>query len=88
MYQEKCKLVSELDGLELSVLVTGPEDLTSVRGVVQLVHGMAEYKERYLPLMEYLADRGIACVIHDHRGHGAGGRGLRQRGPDPQECGL
>lgn len=70
MYQEKCKLVSELDGLELSVLVTGPEDLTSVRGVVQLVHGMAEYKERYLPLMEYLADRGIACVIHDHRGHG------------------
>ena len=70
MYQQKCKLISKVDGLELSVLVTRPEEEEKVRGVMQLVHGMAEYKERYLPLMEYLADRGIACVIHDHRGHG------------------
>ena len=38
--------------------------------VVQLVHGMCEHKERYYPLMEFLASRGFACVIHDHRGHG------------------
>lgn len=80
MYQEKSKLASKLDGLELSVLVTAPEDLTSMRGVVQLVHGMAEYKERYLPLMEYLADRGIACVIHDHRGHGESMRESEDKG--------
>ena len=70
MKQQKGKLTSKVDGLELSVLVTRPEEGQDVRGVMQLVHGMAEYKERYLPLMEYLAQRGIACVIHDHRGHG------------------
>ena len=70
MYQQKYKLISKVDGLELSVLVIRPEEGENVRGVMQLVHGMAEYKERYLPLMEYLAQRGVACVIHDHRGHG------------------
>lgn len=80
MYQESCRLTSNVDGLELSVLVTRPEDAQNVRGVVQLVHGMAEYKERYLPLMEYLADRGIACVIHDHRGHGESMRAEGDKG--------
>lgn len=71
MYRrETLILPSKLDGLELSVLVSLPEEGVDIRGVVQLVHGMAEYKERYLPLMEYLAGKGIACVIHDHRGHG------------------
>ena len=71
MYQcETHKLVSKVDGLSLSVLVTRPEEGTEPKAVVQLVHGMAEYKERYLPLMEYLAGQGFACVIHDHRGHG------------------
>ena len=63
-------LVSRLDGLTLSLLTVLPPAGTPVRRVVQLVHGMAEYKERYLPLMEYLAGQGCACVIHDHRGHG------------------
>lgn len=67
---ETVKLTSGIDGLELSVLVTRPEEGAALRGVMQLVHGMAEYKERYLPLMEYLAEKGVACVIHDHRGHG------------------
>jgi alpha-beta hydrolase superfamily lysophospholipase len=31
---------------------------------------MAEHKERYVPLMEYLAGLGYACVVHDLRGHG------------------
>ena len=40
------------DGLELSVLEVVPEG--TLRGIVQLVHGMSENKERY-QLMEYLA---------------------------------
>lgn len=40
------------------------------KGVIQLVHGMAEHKERYLDFMRFLADAGYACVLHDHRGHG------------------
>lgn len=69
MYQrEHIALHSEFDGLELAVLMVRPEG--EVLQVLQMVHGMSEYKERYLPLMEYLAERGIATIIHDHRGHG------------------
>ncbi len=66
-------VVSGHDGTRLSVLSVYPEG--APRAVLQIAHGMCEYKERYLPLMEYLAERGIACVIGDHRGHGqsAGG---------------
>jgi alpha-beta hydrolase superfamily lysophospholipase len=41
------------------------------RALVQLAHGMAEHKERYLAVMQFLADKGFACIINDHRGHGA-----------------
>lgn len=80
MYQrEAVTLTSGVDELKLSVLVTVPED-NNVRCVLQLVHGMAEYKERYLPLMEYLAGQGVACVIHDHRGHGKSMKEEEDRG--------
>lgn len=42
-----------------------------LKAIVQFSHGMCEHKERYIPFMEYLCDNGYACVIHDHRGHGA-----------------
>lgn len=56
------------DGIDLSVMTLIPD---TVVGVVQLVHGMAEHKERYLPFMRFLANHGYATIIHDHRGHGA-----------------
>ena len=37
-----------------------------VRAVLQLSHGMVEYIDRYRPLAEYLADRGILVTGHDH----------------------
>ena len=58
---------SEADGLDISVLAVVPDE-TPYRGILQLVHGMSEYKERYLPFMEYMAKKGYVCVIHDHRG--------------------
>lgn len=60
---------SEADGLKISVLEILPEN-KPYKGIVQLVHGMSEYKERYLPFMEYLSEHGFITVIHDHRGHG------------------
>ena len=45
---------SEADGLDISVLAVVPTD-QPYRGILQLVHGMSEYKERYLPFMEYMA---------------------------------
>lgn len=38
--------------------------------VVQIVHGMAEYAERYEPFVEYLLQQQIAVISHDHLGHG------------------
>lgn len=60
---------SEADGLKISAMAVVPEE-KPYRAVIQLVHGMSEHKERYLPFMEYLAEQGYLTVIHDHRGHG------------------
>lgn len=40
------------------------------RGVVQIVHGMAEHGERYAAFAKYLNERGFVVVADDHRGHG------------------
>ena len=62
--------VSEADGLKISALAVCPDE-KPYRGILQLVHGMSEHKERYEPFMEYMAAEGYLTVIHDHRGHGA-----------------
>ncbi|MCD7891173.1 MAG: alpha/beta hydrolase [Ruminococcus sp.] len=59
---------SDFDGLIVKGIIAVPGG--SVNGVVQIVHGMCEYKERYLPFMDYLAKEGFITVIHDNRGHG------------------
>lgn len=57
---------SEADGLEISALCICPEQ-KPYRAIIQLVHGMCEHKERYIPFMEYLAEQGFVTVIHDHQ---------------------
>ena len=71
MKAKKYTHISGTDKLELSVLRFEPDNADEIKGIVQLVHGMNEYKERYIPFMEYLTDHGFITVIHDHRGHGA-----------------
>ena len=41
-----------------------------VRGVVQMVHGVAEYIGRYNDFAEFLTEHGFAAVGDDHLGHG------------------
>ena len=65
---ESFYIPSKVDGLQLSVMTITP-DCAPV-GIVQISHGMCEHKERYIPIMEFLASKGFACIIHDHRGHG------------------
>lgn len=67
MKAEKISIISECDGLKLSTLIIAPD---TPKAVLQIVHGMCEHKERYIPFMEFMANQGVACVIHDHRGHG------------------
>ncbi len=57
-------LQASADDLTLPCLLVEPEEGASV-GILQLVHGMCEHKERYEPLMQFMAARGYACVIHD-----------------------
>lgn len=64
----KLKINASADGLRLAALISEPEG--EPKGIVQIVHGMCEHKERYIPFMEYLSAHGFACAIHDHRGHG------------------
>ncbi len=41
-----------------------------VKAVLQIVHGIAEYVERYDGFAQYLNARGILVVAEDHMGHG------------------
>ena len=41
-----------------------------VRAVVQIVHGIAEFAERYDDFAKYLNQQGLAVVAEDHMGHG------------------
>ena len=67
--QQFRKVKSKHDELMLDVMEVIP-DHEPVKGIVQIVHGMQEHKERYLAFMEYLAQHGYACIASDHRGHG------------------
>ena len=53
---------------EIAYSVYTPEDRPIA--VVQLVHGMCEYVDRYQYLAEYLTSNGIVFSGNDHLGHG------------------
>lgn len=40
------------------------------KAVLQIIHGMAEYAERYSEFAEYLTKQGIVVCAEDHLGHG------------------
>ncbi len=65
---EAMKIRSHYDGLDIRVVVVRPVEEPAA--VLQIAHGMCGSKERYMPFMEFMSRNGIACIIHDHRGHG------------------
>lgn len=64
------ELYKKLEDLPVKTLCFKPERAVVVKGVVQILHGMCEYKERYLDFIKYLNDNGYICVINDMLGHG------------------
>lgn len=62
-------LTSQADGLEIGMRLVLPDGKPVA--VLQLAHGMCGCKERFLPLMQYMAGHGVACIANDHRGHGS-----------------
>ncbi len=83
MATRTCKLKASCDDLYLSVVATEPQDIDirDAVAVIQMVHGMAEHKERYIAMMEFLSSKGYICVMHDNRGHG-------QSVKDPSDLGY
>ena len=55
---------------EISAHVFLPEG--EIRGIVQILHGLAEHVGRYRALAEYFTARGYLVCGNDHLGHGAG----------------
>lgn len=45
-------------------------DVADPKGVVQIVHGMAEHAGRYEQFARFLNERGYIVIADDHRGHG------------------
>lgn len=56
------------DGYEFSVSFWLPDG--KVKGIVQILHGMVEYIDRYDEFAKYLCNLGFAVAGDDHRGHG------------------
>ena len=71
-------VISPSDSLEISVMELRPQE--KPEAVVYMLHGICGKKEKMLPLMEYLAGKGIACFASDHRGHGDSIRSEEDRG--------
>lgn len=63
---EKVTLKSE-NNYDLSLLVF---ECPEAKASIQMVHGMEEHKERYIPFAGFLCDNGYNVIISDLRGHG------------------
>lgn len=61
-------IIKASDGLELS---TAFFPVSDAKGVVQIVHGALEHKERYYDFICFLNKNGYSAIICDNRGHGA-----------------
>ncbi len=61
-------VISDYDALPLKGSVYEPKG--KPKGIVQVAHGMCEFKEKYYDFLEYFAKNGYIAAAHDHRGHG------------------
>lgn len=63
--------VPSTDGIHmLNTVVWRPENISEIKGIVQISHGMCEFMERYDEFAYVLAKEGYIVGGHDHLGHG------------------
>ncbi|MCR4620755.1 MAG: lysophospholipase [Clostridiales bacterium] len=78
MKRTEFTLVSKVDALPLSCILAEPEG--EAKGLILMAHGLMEYKERFLPLMQAFSENGFACAINDQRGYGKSVRSREDEG--------
>ena len=64
------QLKSTFDGLTIKGVIFQPDFDVEIKGLVHILFGKNEYKERYEDFMRFLCDNGYVVACHDHRGHG------------------
>lgn len=65
-YTEKITSTDSKNNLNVIIWETEKEPI----GVLQIVHGMAEYIDRYDNFAKYMTEQGFNVIGHDHLGHG------------------
>lgn len=68
LIMEKFYLTSQEDDITICIGVVKPE--CEPKAVLQFIHGMCGCKERFEPVMRFLASKGVICIASDLRGHG------------------
>lgn len=58
------------DSLKMNMYKWEPKDKNSVKGIINIAHGMAESAIRYKRFARILVDNGFIVYASDHRGHG------------------
>ncbi len=61
---------SHTGNTDIFVQSLSPADPADIKGIIQIVHGMAEHTDRYLDVAKYLSGRGYFVIMHDQAGHG------------------
>ncbi len=77
MQTENFIVQSQFDGLPLHGVMMIPQN---PKAILQILHGMCEFKERYEDFMRFFAEHGYLVVCHDHRGHGDSVKEEKDRG--------
>lgn len=68
------------DGKEIYLYKWAPVQGEIIKGVVQIIHGMAEHGLRYARFAEALVNEGFIVYADDHRGHGKSAESLSALG--------
>jgi len=63
-------IFSTSDGVQIFVYKWLPDEVSVVKGAIQIAHGMGEHAARYERFAQKLTSEGYAVYANDHRGHG------------------
>lgn len=67
--KKELQLASAYDDVIIGYDIYEPRAADNKKIILQILHGMAEHKNRYADFASFLANHGITVVVSSHRGH-------------------